>query len=321
MDEWYLVKHAFPGPLASPSNLLAIDIEYKRHWYQQRSKPTSDAARRPNSDIMIPVSRQQKSTKQTDRHLHWCHHQGKGTGKATPQERVRCNSRRSVFGKCINEIVQRRLEDGEETCTQHDQTDDRGNPMKLRVRRPAHDELSRSEEHRSKHHRWQTSLRHCAVTSRVIRLVVQRLVIRIDGRTKTRTEEDAQEWQCSRDRRPPSNLAEDDGHTAELKVQNSVTKACVQSDEEADRRHQQLHGADQELATQLREADVPLFELGVQSPVAGLVTQAPRFVDKELGWVGFIDEDYVDYDDEALDYASEVLSPAPAEGGRGNKSC
>lgn len=74
-----------------------------------------------------------------------------------------------------------------------------------------------------------------------------------------------------------------------------------------------MYWADKEFAAELGETDVPLFELGVECPVAGFVAQAAGFVNEEFGWVAFIEEDYVDDKNGTLDYAGKVLRPAPAE--------
>ena len=49
------------------------------------------------------------------------------------------------------------------------------------------------------------------------------------------------------------------------------------------------------------------------------MAEAASFVDKEFGRVAFVDEDDVDDEDGALDYAGEVLRPAPTEGRVGDK--
>ena len=53
----------------------------------------------------------------------------------------------------------------------------------------------------------------------------------------------------------------------------------------------------------------------MQCPVSGLVAQTPRFLDEEELRVAFVDEDEVEDEDEGLQDAGEVFSPAPAEGG------
>ena len=57
----------------------------------------------------------------------------------------------------------------------------------------------------------------------------------------------------------------------------------------------------------------------MERPVARFVAEAARLVDEEFRGVCLVDEDQVYDDDGALDDAGEVLGPAPAERGIGDK--
>lgn len=59
----------------------------------------------------------------------------------------------------------------------------------------------------------------------------------------------------------------------------------------------------------------------MERPVAGFMAQAACFVDKEFRWIAFVDENDVDDENGALDYACEIFRPAPSESRVGNESC
>ena len=161
----------------------------------------------------------------------------------------------------------------------------------MRVRRPSKHELACGEEDGAEHHGRETGLGDGAVVRRVVGAVVEELVIGVDYAAEDGAEEDGEEGESGGHGGPVSQLAEDDGDAAELHVQDAVAEGRVERDEEADGCKEELNGADEEFPTQREDADVPFFEFGVQRPVAGRVTEAPRFVDEELWGVGFIDED------------------------------
>ncbi len=77
-----------------------------------------------------------------------------------------------------------------------------------------------------------------------------------------------------------SDFTKDDGHAAELHVEDAVAETSVEGHKEADRRHEELERSDEELVAEFYDADIPFFEFGVEGPVSCFVAEATGFVDK-----------------------------------------
>lgn len=200
-------------------------------------------------------------------------------GKAAPQKRVRSYGARGVHLEGIYEVVESGLEDRVEAAPGQVEPENGDDPVDGRIGRPAGDELAGREEHGPEHHGREPPLGDGAVARGVVALVVVELVAHVDEAAGEGADAEREEGQLARHQRPAPDLAEDDGHRPQLHVEDAVAEACVQRDERADGRAEQLDRADQELPPELQDADVPLLELGVQRPVARLEPQPPRLGD------------------------------------------
>lgn len=79
--------------------------------------------------------------------IHRSHDQRKRSRETRSQKRIRRNRRGGIQLKRVDQVIQRRLEDGEEARSEHHQPDARDDPVHARVRRPACEELTAAEEY------------------------------------------------------------------------------------------------------------------------------------------------------------------------------
>lgn len=214
--------------------------------------------------------------------------------KTRTHKRVCCNRGRGILCESVDEIVERTLEDGEEPGGEKRETNARNNPGDGWRCCPSDYELPTAEEDGPDHHWWETFLGYGTVARSVVRPVVEVLVDHVDACTKDAAQQDGDERKFSGQNLPAANFAKDNGDGSELHVQDAIAEAGVESHAEADGSAENLDRTDQKFSRQLDDADIPFFELGVESPVAGLMAETAGLVDKELGWVRFVDEDYVD---------------------------
>ena len=109
-------------------------------------------------------------------------------GEETSQESIGSNSTRRVSLECIDKIIQRRLEDGEEANADHDTPHLRREPVHTRRRRPREDEQAGGEDHRADHHGRQSRLGHRSAVVGFEPLLVVLLVEDVDGASGDDTE-------------------------------------------------------------------------------------------------------------------------------------
>jgi hypothetical protein len=83
---------------------------------------------------------------------HGVHKQRERRRKDRPQERIRSHGARRVLHKRVDEVVQRRLEDGEEAEAHEHEARAGRDPEDRGRRRPAEHEEPGGEEYRADHH-------------------------------------------------------------------------------------------------------------------------------------------------------------------------
>lgn len=97
-----------------------------------------------------------------------------------------------------------------------------------------------------------------------------------------------------------------------MHVEDAIAEAGVKCYEKTDGCHEKLYRPEKELLRQLFDANIPLFELGVERPISCLMAKATRFIDEKFWWVAFVNEDNVDDEDDCLKNSGKVLGPSPA---------
>lgn len=102
-----------PRPLPPCPNPLPKNIKQKRNRNQRHGNKPQHRTSPSNPHIMKHNLREQRER----------------AGEHTPHECIRCNRTRSELLKRIDEVVQRGLEDSEESETHEDGPDDRRDPV------------------------------------------------------------------------------------------------------------------------------------------------------------------------------------------------
>jgi len=202
---------------------------------------------------------------------HGVHEQREAPREDAPQEGVRRDRAGRHLLEGIDEVVERGLEDGEEAEAHAGRADLGADPVHVPRRRPAEDEHTRGEDDGAQHHGREARLGHGAVVVGLVALDVEALVGDVGDGAEEGADEQRQEGQRADDQVPAALFLELDGEGGQVEVQDAVDEGRIQSDEEADRRRQELEGTDEVFVAQLLQADVPLLVAGVQGPVAGLV--------------------------------------------------
>lgn len=124
------IIHTPATPLTRLPNPLPKDIKHKRHRNQQRREAARDTRSRPNANVVI----------------HGTHDERERARQTGAQKGIGGDSGGGVLGEGIDEIVERSLEDGEETRAHHRDADAEHDPMNGGIGRPAHEELTAGEE-------------------------------------------------------------------------------------------------------------------------------------------------------------------------------
>lgn len=127
--------------------------------------------------------------------------------KARPEESIRRDGTGRVELKGVDQIIQRRLEDREESNTRQRDADYGGDPRILRVGGPTRDEQSRAEGHGAEHHGRQTQFGRDFAGGL---FVVDDLVVDVDGGADAGADEEGEEGQRGSNVRPAPVLGEDD---------------------------------------------------------------------------------------------------------------
>ena len=235
--------------------------------------------------------------------IHGINKQWKDSREQTPQKRRRRHRAGRIALKGIDQVIERRLKDREEAEPQHRGTDTRRDPRIGLRRRPAKDEEPRSEEDGSEHHGRQPGFRHGFVPISREPVIVVPIVRDIDATAQDNSRQDSEERQGADEGVPAAAFLEGDGEGGEGGVEQAVAEGGVDGDGEADGGAEHLEGPHAEFVEHFRERDVPLFEAGVQAPVAGGDAQTTRFVDQEAGRVGFVEDKEVEEEDRHLEDA------------------
>jgi hypothetical protein len=92
---------------------------------------------------------------------HWVDKQGENCSKYGPQKGIGSHCARCVLLECIDEIIQRRLKDCEESESHAEEPDAGSEPEDVFVGRPPENEQPSSKQDRPSHHRRQTGLWNC----------------------------------------------------------------------------------------------------------------------------------------------------------------
>lgn len=125
----YLVNTALTPP-AHPPKSLPVNVKQKGHRNQQRRKATSNTRTWTRANIVVQRAYGQREP----------------TRKTRTQECIRRDSRRSILRERVHEVIQRTLEDGEESGREQHKADTRHDPVDGRIRGPADHELSAGEQ-------------------------------------------------------------------------------------------------------------------------------------------------------------------------------
>ena len=219
--------------------------------------------------------------------------EGKGGGEAAPEKGVGGDGTGGAVGKRVDEVVEGALEDDEEAESDAGQADAGRDPGETFLSGPADDEDAGGEEDGPDHHGRQTRLGHCTIAGGVVFQNVIFLVQDVDGCADEDPRQDGEEWQGPDDVVPAALLFENDRDGSQEHVHDSIDEGGVQGDAETDGRAENLDRSDQKLVSHIFDTNScrPLFVQGVQSPIAGFVSQFGSFLDQEGRWVGLVKED------------------------------
>ncbi len=110
---------------------------------------------------------------------HGSHNERKCTRKAGTQKGIRSHGTSSVLRKRVDEVVERSLENVDEALADHEETDDRDDPVDVGRGCPAHEEEARCEDDGAEHHGWKSSFRYGMVACCMVDFVV--VALAIDG--------------------------------------------------------------------------------------------------------------------------------------------
>lgn len=110
---------------------------------------------------------------------HGSNDERKRTREAGTQKGVRRNRASSVLSERVDEVVERSLEDVDKALANHEEADDRNDPVDVGRGCPAHEEEARCEDDRAEHHGWESSFWYSVVTCCVVDFVV--VALAIDG--------------------------------------------------------------------------------------------------------------------------------------------
>lgn len=91
-----------------------------------------------------------------------------------------------------------------------------------------------------------------------------------------------------------------------LQVDNAVNEGGIKGHAEADRCHDNLKGSDEIFLRQGSERHVPFLVLRVKRPISCLVSKLTRFVDEQYTWIGFVQNEHVNEEDNDHHHSSHL---------------
>lgn len=175
--------HTLPTPGTPRPQVFAAHVEQKRN-HDHPSADETDQARRP-ADAQVVI--------------HGRNHDGQDAGHDATEQGVGRHRARGVPLEGVDDVVQRRLEDGDDAGPGHDQPDHGRDPVEMGGRRPAREEDAAGEEETADHHGRQAGLGDGEVARRVELADVEVLVAVVDGAAEEDADEDGEKGCCSYD--------------------------------------------------------------------------------------------------------------------------
>lgn len=289
-----------PRPLPSRADPLPKDIEQIRDRNQRDGHEPKHTRRPVHAHLTEHDVREERET----------------AGEETAEEGVgRDRARRDLLER-VDEVVQRRLEDGEEAEAHEHGADEGPDPVDLRVPRPAEDEEAGGEQDRADHHGGQAGFGDGEVVVGAEALDVEFLVEEVDAGGEEDADEVGEEGQGADDLVPAAHFLEFDGEGGQTEVDDAVDEGGVERDEEADRRGEERERPDEVLVAELFEGHVPFFVARVERPVARVEAEALGFVDQQDWGVAFVEEEDVHGEEEEHHDAGDLEVFVSRDSGR-----
>lgn len=113
-------SHTRPTPLATGPNAPSPFSKEKRHGHEEDGDDAEDGVAPVDADVVV----------------HGPDEEGEGAGEHGAQEHVGGDGAGAVAREGVDEVVERRLEDGREADAREEDADDRGPRVHFRVRGP-----------------------------------------------------------------------------------------------------------------------------------------------------------------------------------------
>lgn len=188
-----------------------------------------------------------------------------------------CQSNRAQARRQSTYVIERSLEDGEESRSNQDDTNARHNPCHIHVSSPAKGEETPSKRERTNHHGVESRLRDRLAAIAIHGTGVELLIEGVRGEAYYTSKQERNEGQRGNQRAPPALVLEDDRDRRKTSIDQPVHEASVERHEKAYRVDQQQERSDKVFATDFLQRDIPFFVLGMECPIPSLVTKLSGF--------------------------------------------
>lgn len=214
----------------------------------------------------------------------------------------------------INHISDTAHKDEDDTKADEDTRDDLGCPVSVGVRSPSEPEKANREDQGASDHGRETIFGVELARSNQALGIPSLGETTNDGAGKDDTDEDGDEGQRSKTRRPATVHLEADGVGFERQVQDTIDQTHVESqnDEDGllDNHHKRLHEI---LVHNGVVVEGVLFTFRVQSPVLGLMAKFVGLPSKQDRFVGLGSQQVGDDGEESRHDESDPSGPSPAK--------